>query len=103
MGRTRLGRIAAATVLGALALSGCGTVERPMASEPPAADSGPDPSVSESPTEADAIMTCGTIATEHAGIAQSLERLGGSGAAAALRERDAALARLAAQKGCAAF
>ena len=46
-------------------------------------------------------MTCASIATERAGIADSLQRLGTSDAAAALRQRDAALARLAVLKRCA--
>jgi len=87
--------------MAALALAACGKAEVPMAPPVPASE-GPDPAVSESPIEAGSIMTCATIETERAGIAESLQRLGVSDAAAALRQRDAALARLAAQKQCAA-
>jgi hypothetical protein len=84
----------------ALALAGCGPIVVPMEPPIPADASGPDPAVAESLTQADAVMTCDTIATERAGIAASLQRLDGSAAAASLHRRDASLARLAALKGC---
>ena len=84
-----------------LALSGCGGIDVPMRPAIPAAESGePDPTVSESITQADAVMTCDSIATERAGIAQSLAGLDDQAAAAHLRQRDATLARLAALKRC---
>jgi hypothetical protein len=84
-----------------LALSGCGGIDVPMRPAIPAADSGePDPTVSESITQADAVMTCDSIATERAGIAQSLAGLDDQAAAARLRQRDATLAGLAALKRC---
>jgi hypothetical protein len=64
------------------------------------ADMGPDPAISESSTQADAIMTCDAIANERAGIAQSRAGLGDPALAQALLRRDAALARLAALKRC---
>jgi len=73
----------------------------PPAPAMPAAAGGADPTVVESPVEADAIMTCATIDTERAGIAQSLQRLGASSGSAELRKRDAALAQLAGLKRCA--
>jgi hypothetical protein len=96
MREARLARLASALTLAALVLAGCSGSRLPG---PPA----PAPIISESPDAASTIMTCDTIATEHAGIAQSLQRLGPSTDADELRQRDAALARLAAQKGCAAF
>jgi hypothetical protein len=85
-----------------LALAGCGAIDVPMRPVIPAADSGqPDPAVSESSTQADAVMTCDTIATERGAIAQSLASLDGQPAAQALHQRDAELARLAALKRCA--
>ena len=101
MGHARLARVAPALALAALALAGCGG-DRPSGPALPTA-SGPDPTVSESPVAASTIMSCDTIATEHAAIAQTLQRLGASSAADDLRKRDAALARLAAQKGCRDF
>jgi hypothetical protein len=84
-----------------LALSGCGGIDVPMRPVIPAAESGePDPTVSESVTQADAVMTCDSIATERAGIAQSLVGLDDQAAAARLRQRDGTLARLAALKRC---
>jgi hypothetical protein len=83
----------------ALALAGCGGLDIPMEPAMPA-DMGPDPAISESSTQADAVMTCDGIANERAGIAQSLSELGQSPDAAALRRRDAELARLAALKRC---
>ena len=68
---------------------------------PVPADAGPDPAISESITQADAVMTCPAIADERAGIAASLASLDGSSAADILRRRDAVLAHLAAIKGCA--
>ncbi len=82
----------------ALALGGCGLADIPMAPAIPATE-GPDPTLAETPVQADAVMTCETIATERDGIKASLEGLEGS-AAASLRQRDAALARLAVAKGC---
>jgi hypothetical protein len=80
----------------ALALAGCGS------SEPEAP---PDfyPTVTESPTAASTIMSCDTIASEHKAITESLSRLGISDATTDLQQRDAMLARLAAQKGCPRF
>jgi len=84
-----------------LALSGCGGIDIPMRPAIPAAESGePDPTVSESVTQADAVMTCDSIATERAGIAQSLAGLDDQAAATRLRQREATLARLAALKRC---
>jgi hypothetical protein len=83
-----------------LMLAGCGGIKIPMEPEIPAADAGPDPAVSESITQADAVMTCESIATERAGIAESLARLDGSAAAQSLRRRDATLAGFAALKRC---
>jgi hypothetical protein len=101
MRQARAARLAPAVTLAMLALAGCGG-DQPTGAVVPAAD-GPDPTVSESPVAASAIMSCDTIATEHAAIAQSLQRLDASNAADDLRKRDAALARLAAQKGCRGF
>ncbi len=101
MTQAGLARLLPALALAVLALSGCGgKVTMPAV---PASQNGPDPTVSESPAAASTIMTCDTIETEHAGIAQSLQALGNSSAADTLRRRDAALARLAAQKGCTPF
>lgn len=83
----------------ALALAGCGPIEVPMKAPIPA-DTGPDPTISESITQADAVMTCEAIASERAGIAASLAGLDDSAAAVALRRRDAVLAQLAALKRC---
>lgn len=83
-----------------LALAGCGGIKIPMEPDIPAADAGPDPAVSETITQADSVMTCNSITTERAGIAQSLARLDGSAAAESLRRRDATLASLAALKRC---
>ena len=83
----------------ALALAACSAIDIPMEPAMPA-DMGPDPAISESSTQADAVMTCDAIANERAGIAQSLAGLGQSPDAAALRRRDAELARLAALKRC---
>jgi predicted small lipoprotein YifL len=83
-----------------LALAGCGGLKIPMEPDIPAVDQGADPAVSESITQADSVMTCQSIATERAGIAQSLAGLDGSAAAASLRRRDATLARLAQLKRC---
>jgi len=84
-----------------LALCGCGSIDVPMRPVIPAAESGePDPTVSETVTQADAVMTCDSIATERAGIAQSLTGLDDQEATARLRQRDATLARLAALKRC---
>jgi hypothetical protein len=66
----------------------------------PAQDLGPDPAVSETSSQADAVMTCDTIATERRGIAASLANLGASPDAEILRKRDGELARLAALKSC---
>lgn len=101
MGQSRTAGLAACVGLCALALSGCGGGGLPMAAPVPIGADGPDPAVAESPVEADAVMTCASIDTERAGIAQSLERLGVSSEAAELRKRDAALAQLAALKRCA--
>lgn len=102
MGQIRTAGLAACVCLYALALSGCGAGDIPMAAPVPVGANGPDPAVAESPVEADAVMTCATIDTERAGIAQGLERLGSSNGADELRKRDAALAQLAASKRCAA-
>jgi hypothetical protein len=83
-----------------LALAGCSSIKVPMEPDIPAADAGLDPSVSENLTQADAVMSCDSIATERAGIAQSLAGLDGSPAAAQLRQRDATLANLAKLKRC---
>jgi hypothetical protein len=80
----------------ALALGGCGS----SAPKPPPEFS---PTVSESPTAAGTIMTCDTIASEHKAITESLSHLGISDATTDLQQRDAMLARLAAQKGCPRF
>jgi hypothetical protein len=101
MGRGRNARLAAASALCALGLSGCGWFDTSASPPVPAGASGADPTVAESPVEADAVMTCATIDIERAGIAQSLQRIGASTAAADLRNRDAALAQLAALKRCA--
>lgn len=82
-----------------LALGACGAMKVPMEPALPAG-SGPDPVISEDLTQADAVMTCEAIASEHAGIAASLDGMGDSAAATALRRRDAVLARLAALKRC---
>lgn len=90
--------LAAALLL--LSLCGCSSIVVPMEPAIPAAESGPDPAVSENPTQADAVMTCDTIATERAGIAASLKDMGDSAAAAKLRRRDGELASVAALKRC---
>jgi hypothetical protein len=97
----KTGRLAA-WLAGALllALAGCGGIDVPMEPAIPANPSDPGPAISESATEADAVMTCQSIARERAGIAASLADLDGSAAADALRRRDAVLARLAAIKQC---
>ncbi|HWI26661.1 MAG TPA: hypothetical protein VN668_06795 [Stellaceae bacterium] len=89
-----------AAVLVVLLLCGCSSIVIPMEPAIPAADSGPDPAVSENPAQADAVMTCDTIATERAGIAASLKEMGDSAAAAKLRRRDGELASVAALKRC---
>lgn len=100
MERNRRASFAAALALAALALANCGG-SRTAASLPiPAETRGDDPTIAESPVEADAVMTCATIGIERAGIAQSLQRLDTSREAAVLRTRDAALAQLAALKRC---
>lgn len=96
MAYRRRGRLALVLVL---TLSGCGGVDIPMRPAIPAGN-GPDPAVSESSTQADAVMTCETIATERGAIAQSLASLDGQPAAQALHRRDAELARLSALKRC---
>ena len=93
-------RLAWLALSASLALAGCGLADIPMAPAIPASE-GPDPTLAETPVQADAVMTCETIATERSGIKASLDRLDGSAAAASLRQRDAALTRLAAVKGCA--
>jgi hypothetical protein len=83
-----------------LVLAGCSSIKVPMEPDIPAADAGPDPSVSENLTQADAVMSCDSIATERAGIKTSLADLDGSPAAAQLRQRDAELVSLAKLKRC---
>lgn len=92
--------LAPALAVAALALTGCGGEARSPGL--PAAGS-PDAAISESPTVESAVMSCETIATEHAAITQSLQRLGVSDAAEDLKRREAALAQLAAEKRCATF
>lgn len=102
MGRTGRARLAAASALCALALSGRGWFATPASPAVLAGAGDADPIVAESPVEADAVLTCAAIDTERAGIAQSLQRLGASSEAADLRTRDAALAQIAGLKRCAA-
>ena len=99
MRRRRLAAPALAMALAGLALAGCSDAGfgGPV---PAAAYGSPDPAVSETQSEAGAVMTCASIASERAAIAQSLQRMGASDGTGELRQRDGELARLAAQKRC---